>query len=75
MERKKFMSQQQQSEKPTNKPAIENPSFNPACPACVAKRQHDEYTWINHPLARHGYSPETGWTHPDLGVPRNGGKP
>lgn len=36
---------------------------NPLCPACQAKRQHTagERTEF-HPLAGHGYSPESGWT-------------
>ena len=48
----------------------ENPSFNPECPACVARCRHNDETWKHHPYAGHGYSPETRWTHPDLGVAR-----
>ncbi len=49
-----------------NNMSEENPSFNPDCPACVAKTLHAEEDWLKHPLNRHGYSPESGWTHPDL---------
>lgn len=46
---------------------IKNPSFNPDCPACIEQRTHDTVEWALHPLAGHGYSPESGWTGP-LGV-------
>ena len=39
---------------------------DPECPACVAKTQHTEEDWKNHPYAGHGYAHEQGWTHPDL---------
>lgn len=35
------------------------------CPACESKRTHTDEEWKNHPLAGHGFTPETGWTHPD----------
>lgn len=46
---------------PTNK------SLNSDCIACQEKRQHTvkEYKQY-HPLAGHGYTPESGWTHPDI---------
>lgn len=54
----------------TSRDTVENPSFNPECPACVARCRHNDETWKHHPYAGHGYSPETRWTHPDLGVAR-----
>lgn len=41
------------------------PCFNPECPACVAQRLHTEQEHRYHPLMGHGFSPETGWTHPE----------
>lgn len=35
------------------------------CKACRDKRCHTNVEWRNHPLRGHGYSLETGWTHPD----------
>jgi len=36
---------------------------NPHCPACRAKRMHSAAQILEyHPLAGHGYSPQTGWT-------------
>lgn len=35
------------------------------CAACQAKRCHTAEEWANHPLAGHGFTPETGWTHPE----------
>lgn len=37
-----------------------------ACPACQARRTHTEEEWRNHPYRGHGYSTQTGYTHPDL---------
>jgi len=34
----------------------------PTCPACVAQRTHTPAEWKNHPLAGHGFTPETGWS-------------
>ncbi len=43
------------------------PDGNPLCTACNADRIHTPAEWKEyHPLAGHGYSPEVGWTHPDL---------
>lgn len=37
------------------------------CPACEAKRQHTEAELKTyHPLAGHGYTSESGWTHVSL---------
>lgn len=44
----------------------DNPSFNPDCPACVEQWTHDAVEWVLHPLAGHGFSPESGWTHEEL---------
>ncbi len=35
------------------------------CKACRDHRCHTKVEWRNHPLAGHGFTPETGWTHPD----------
>ena len=35
------------------------------CKACRDRRCHTKVEWRNHPLAGHGYTPETGWTHPE----------
>lgn len=35
------------------------------CAACQERRCHTAEEWKNHPLAGHGYTPETGWTHPE----------
>jgi len=35
------------------------------CKACRDKRNHTKVEWRNHPLAGHGFTPETGWTHPE----------
>lgn len=35
------------------------------CGACQAQRCHSPQEWANHPLAGHGFTPETGWTHPE----------
>ena len=32
------------------------------CSACIAKRIHTEDDWKNHPLARHGFVKEHGFT-------------
>ena len=32
------------------------------CSACTAKRIHTEDDWKNHPLARHGFVKEHGFT-------------
>lgn len=40
---------------------------NPNCPACQKSRLHsDEERKTFHPLAGHGYTRETGWSHPQL---------
>lgn len=40
---------------------------NPNCGACIAQRVHDNAEWAYfHPMAGHGFTPETGWTHADL---------
>lgn len=37
------------------------------CTACTLGVVHNAYeVRVYHPFAGHGYSPETGWTHPDL---------
>ena len=36
------------------------------CPACTEQRPHTAAEWKNHPLAGHGYSKLTTWTHPHL---------
>lgn len=35
------------------------------CAACQARRCHTPEEWKNHPLAGHGFTRETGWTHPE----------
>ena len=35
------------------------------CKACRDHRCHTKVEWRNHPLAGHGFTPETGWTHPE----------
>ena len=36
----------------------------PGCPACEAHRVHSPEEWREfHPLAGHGYTRESGWTH------------
>lgn len=43
------------------------PGYNSECPACVLKKCHTEEQFETyHPLARHGFTRETGWTHPAL---------
>jgi hypothetical protein len=38
----------------------------PGCKACRDKRLHTSLERRKfHPLAGHGYTPETGWTHPE----------
>lgn len=40
--------------------------MNRICKACRDKRCHTKVEWRDfHPLAGHGYTPETGWTHPE----------
>jgi len=39
--------------------------IDPSCPACANRRLHTPEEWKNHPLAGHGYSPETGWSSPE----------
>jgi len=42
-------------------------SYNPDCPACIGFRLHTENEWEQfHPLHGHGFTRETGWTHPEL---------
>jgi len=44
-----------------------NRTPNPNCPACRDYLRHTpEEMREFHPLAGHGYSPETGWTDPGL---------
>ncbi len=35
------------------------------CKACRDHCCHTKVEWRNHPLAGHGFTPETGWTHPE----------
>ena len=43
------------------------------CEACAAFRLHtEEELAAFHPYARHGYTRETGWTHPDLEAQAHG---
>ena len=35
------------------------------CKACRDRRCHTKVEWRNHPLAGHGLTLETGWTHPE----------
>ena len=35
----------------------------PTCAACREQRTHTPAEWKNHPLAGHGFTPETGWSH------------
>jgi hypothetical protein len=42
-----------------------SPFAVPTCPACMGERVHSAEEWKNHPLARHGYAKEIGWTHPE----------
>jgi hypothetical protein len=46
--------------------AARTPLAVPSCAACVGQRTHTPQEWKNHPLAGHGYSKETGYTHPDV---------
>jgi len=39
----------------------------PGCPACEHHDIHFQEDWLYHPHAGHGFTPESGWTHPDLG--------
>lgn len=42
-----------------------SPFAVPECAACMAERCHtEEERQTYHPLSGHGYSKETGWTHP-----------
>lgn len=36
------------------------------CPACQRKAVHDSMSWSFHRFAGHGFTLESGWTHPDL---------
>ena len=46
---------------------LRDPSFNPACPSCVADRRHSESdTKEFHPYAGHGFTKEQRWSHPEL---------
>lgn len=48
-------------------PKLEREPVIEPCIACAEKRQHTVNEWREwHPLARHGYAPEHGWTHPTL---------
>lgn len=41
--------------------------MNPKCLACQKKRIHNETEWrIHHPLNRHGFTKEHGFSHPDV---------
>jgi len=42
-----------------------SPFADPTCAACTGERCHTAEEWKKHPLAGHGYSKETGWTHPE----------
>lgn len=40
---------------------------NPKCLACQKKRLHNETEWkLHHPLSRHGFTKEQGYSHPDV---------
>ena len=39
----------------------------PGCPACLRYAIHTAEDWKLHPYAGHGFSPERGWSHPDIG--------
>lgn len=48
-------------------PKLEREPVIEPCIACAEKRQHTVNEWREwHPLARHGYAPEHGWTHESL---------
>lgn len=48
-----------------NVDAARTPNQN--CPACRRGALHEPHHWQTfHPLAGHGFSKESGWTHPDL---------
>jgi len=37
------------------------------CPACAGQRLHTEPEWNeHHPYRGHGYTRESGWSHPEL---------
>ena len=36
------------------------------CRACLQKRLHTAEEWANHPMAGHGYTKQTGYSHPVL---------
>ena len=37
------------------------------CPACAGQRLHSEPEWkTHHPHRGHGYTRESGWSHPEL---------
>jgi hypothetical protein len=37
------------------------------CPACVEQRIHTKEDWERyHPFRGHGYTQQSGWTHPKL---------
>lgn len=41
--------------------------MNPKCLACQKKRLHNETEWrLHHPLSRHGFTSEGGYSHPLL---------
>lgn len=42
-----------------------SPFAVPTCAACMGERLHTAEEWKNHPLAGHGYTKESGWSHPD----------
>jgi hypothetical protein len=49
----------------SNETVFRTPHVN--CPACIEKRLHTEAeTAAYHPYSGHGYTKETGWSHPDL---------
>jgi hypothetical protein len=37
------------------------------CEACQTQSIHTAEDWKLHPYAGHGFSPERGWSHPNLG--------
>lgn len=48
-----------------------SPFAVPTCAACMGERLHTAEEWKNHPLAGHGFTKESGWSHPDAEVAHN----
>jgi len=43
-----------------------SPFAVPECGACMGQRLHTDAEWKqHHPLAGHGFTRESGWSHPD----------